>query len=47
MEYVNTNRNLDSFMKREKNKILENAKSQLTEEQAKQDEDRITEIKMI
>lgn len=45
MEYVHTNRNLDSFMKREKNKILENAKSQLTEEQAKQDEDRITEIK--
>lgn len=45
MEYVNTNRNLDSFMKREKNKILENAKSQLTEKQAKQDEDRITEIK--
>ncbi|ANQ65715.1 ATP-dependent nuclease [Staphylococcus equorum] len=45
MEYVNTNRNLDSFMKREKNQILEDAKSQLTEEKAEQDEQSITKIK--
>lgn len=45
MEYVNTNRNLDSFMKRERNQILEDAKSQLTEEKAEQDEKSITEIK--
>ncbi|MBO1198389.1 AAA family ATPase [Staphylococcus simiae] len=45
MEYVNTNRNLDSFMKREKNQIIEDAKSQLTEEQDKQDEESINNIK--
>ena len=45
MEYVNTNRNLESFMKREKIQILEDAKLQLTEEQAQKDEKSILKIK--
>ncbi|WP_407545266.1 ATP-dependent nuclease [Priestia sp. HNGD-A6] len=45
MEYVNTNRNLDSFMKREKNQILEDAKLQLTKQQTYADEKSILKIK--
>lgn len=45
MEYVNTNRNLESFIKREKNQILEDAKQQLTEEQSQLDEKSIFKIK--
>lgn len=45
MEYVNTNRNLVSFMKREKNQILEDAKLQLTEQQTQADEVSMLEIK--
>ncbi|MCU5031536.1 hypothetical protein BK720_01660 [Bacillus thuringiensis serovar brasilensis] len=45
MEYVNTNRNLESFMKREKNQILEDAKLQLTIQQTQADEQSIVEIK--
>ncbi|WP_249705445.1 ATP-dependent nuclease [Bacillus zhangzhouensis] len=44
MEYVNTNRNLNSFMKREKNQILEEAKLQLTEQQAQADEKTVSKI---
>lgn len=45
MEYVNTNRNLESFMKREKNQILEDAKLKLTEEQTQSDEQSVLKIK--
>ncbi|MGV3224760.1 ATP-dependent nuclease [Staphylococcus hyicus] len=45
MEYVNTNRNLESFMKREKNQILEDAKLQLTEQQTQEDGSAILKIK--
>ncbi|MFV5901412.1 ATP-dependent nuclease [Staphylococcus gallinarum] len=45
MEYVNTNRNLESFMKREKNQILEDAKLQLTEQQTQADGSAILKIK--
>lgn len=45
MEYVNTNRNLESFMRREKNQILEDAKLQLTEEQSQSDDKSILKIK--
>ncbi|MGC4378318.1 AAA family ATPase [Fictibacillus sp. Mic-4] len=45
MEYVNTNRNLEMFMKREKNQILEDAKLQLPEEQVKSDEKSVEKIK--
>lgn len=45
MEYVNTNRNLESFMKREKNQILEDAKLKLTEQQTQMDEQSIFKIK--
>lgn len=45
IEYVNTNRNLETFMKREKNQILEEAKLQLTEEQIKSDEKSVEKIK--
>lgn len=45
MEYVNTNRNLESFMKREKNQILEDAKLKLTEEQTQLDEKSVLKIK--
>ncbi|WP_062197410.1 ATP-dependent nuclease [Massilibacterium senegalense] len=45
MEYVNTNRNLESFMKREKNQILEDAKLKLTEEQTQSDEKSVLKIK--
>lgn len=45
MEYVNTNRNLESFMKREKNQILEDAKLKLTEEQTQLDEQSVLKIK--
>ncbi len=45
MEYVNTNRNLDSFMKREKNQILENTKLNLTEAQLEKDEKTIFKLR--
>lgn len=45
MEYVNTNRNLDSFMKREKNQLLEDSKLQLVKEKTKQDDESIDKIK--
>lgn len=45
MEYVNTNRNLESFMKREKDQILEDAKSKLSEEQTQSDEQSVLKIK--
>lgn len=45
MEYVNTNRNLESFMKREKNQILEDAKLQLSEEQKQSDQQSVQKIK--
>ncbi|MCY8345807.1 AAA family ATPase [Bacillus haynesii] len=45
MEYVNTNRNLESFMKREKDQILEDAKSKLSEEQTQSDERSVLKIK--
>ncbi|KYG91991.1 hypothetical protein A0U40_03365 [[Bacillus] sp. KCTC 13219] len=45
MEYVNTNRNLESFMKREKNQILEDAKLKLTEVQTQSDEKSVLKIK--
>ncbi|WP_286230594.1 ATP-dependent nuclease [Neobacillus mesonae] len=45
MEYVNTNRNLSSFMKREKNQILEDAKSILGEELKKIDEVAVSTMK--
>lgn len=45
MEYVNTNRNLTTFMKREKNQILEEAKSQLADELKKSDEEAVAEMK--
>ncbi|MGD7009323.1 ATP-dependent nuclease [Metabacillus sp. 84] len=45
MEYVNTNRNLDSFMKREKTQILEDAKLILSEEQTQSDEQSVLKIK--
>lgn len=44
MEYVNTNRNLESFIKREKNQILEDAKLQLTEQQKEADDRTIFKI---
>lgn len=44
MEYVNTNRNLETFMKREKNQILEDAKLKLTEEQTQADEKSVLKI---
>lgn len=44
MEYVNTNRNLEYFMKREKNQILEASKQDLTDEELKKDEDSKKEI---
>ncbi|MBT2766007.1 AAA family ATPase [Paenibacillus sp. ISL-20] len=45
MEYVNTNRNLESFMKREKNQILEDTKLNLTEAQLKKDEKSIVKLR--
>lgn len=45
MEYVNTNRNLESFMKREKNQILEDAKLKLSEEQTQSDQQSVLKIK--
>lgn len=45
MEYVNTNRNLESFMKREKNQILEDAKLKLSEEQTRSDQQSVLKIK--
>ena len=45
MEYVNTNRNLESFMKREKNQILEDAKLKLSEEQRQSDQQSVLKIK--
>lgn len=45
MEYVNTNRNLDSFMKRGKTQILEDAKLILSEEQTQSDEQSVLKIK--
>ena len=45
MEYVNTNRNLESFMKREKNQILEDAKLKLSEEQTESDEQSVSKIR--
>lgn len=45
MEYVNTNRNLETFMKRERNQILEDAKLKISEEQTRSDEEAILEIK--
>jgi len=47
MECVNSNRNLLSFIKREKNQILENAKSQLSKELAEEDEVSIDNLKVI
>jgi putative ATP-dependent endonuclease of OLD family len=46
MECVNSNRNLASFIKREKNQILENAKLQLSEKLADEDENSIDEMKL-
>lgn len=45
MEYVNTNRNLESFMKREKNQILEDTKASLSTKETKSDETVVGEIK--
>lgn len=45
MEYVNTHRNLNAFMNREKNKILDEAKNNLTNQQIQQDESSVNEIK--
>lgn len=45
MEYVNTNRNLEKFMKREKNQILEDAKLQLSDDQVLLDEKSVEKIK--
>lgn len=45
MEYVDTNRNLGTFMKREKNQILEDAKSLLTEDLNKADDESIAGMK--
>lgn len=45
MEYVNTNRNLEFFMKREKNQILEDAKLKLSEEQTQFDQQSVIKIK--
>ncbi|MGZ0135366.1 ATP-dependent nuclease [Priestia megaterium] len=45
MEYVNTNRNLTTFMKREKNQILTDAKSLLQEDLKENDESSISEMK--
>ncbi|MFK4389880.1 putative ATP-dependent endonuclease of OLD family [Peribacillus frigoritolerans] len=45
MEYVNTNRNLTTFIKREKNQILEDAKSILEDELKEADEKAVSEMK--
>lgn len=45
LEYVDTNRNLLTFMKREKNQILEDAKSLLTEDLSKADDESIDGMK--
>ncbi|WP_339283560.1 AAA family ATPase [Paenibacillus sp. FSL R5-0486] len=47
MECVNSNRNLSSFIKREKNQILENAKSQLSAELAEEDKISIDKLKVV
>lgn len=44
MEYVHTNRNLTAFIKKEKNQILEYAKSQLNDEKNNQDKNVIEGI---
>ncbi len=45
LEYVNTNRDLTTFMKREKNQILEDAKSLLADELKEDDEKSVSEMK--
>jgi len=45
MEYVNTNRNLTSFMKRERNQILKDSKSLLSDDQRLIDEQSIATMK--
>ncbi|WP_037283890.1 ATP-dependent nuclease [Saccharibacillus sacchari] len=45
MEYVNTNRNLSSFMKREKNQILDDAKISLIDDLKADDERVINDLK--
>ncbi|MCJ0931911.1 AAA family ATPase [Virgibacillus halodenitrificans] len=45
MEYVNTNRNLSTFMKRERKQFLENAKASLIDDQKENDEKAIKELK--
>lgn len=45
MEYVNTNRNLEYFMKREKKQILDDSKLILTDYQTQADEQSILKIK--
>lgn len=44
LEYVNTNRNLESFIKREKKQIIENTKLILSDSQIKDDNNKISEI---
>lgn len=44
LEYVNTNRNLYSFMKREKNHILEDSKASLEESKEAEDKSNIQEM---